>query len=313
MAEISIIQQNWAAGELSPKMRSRSELAVYKNGSERIVNFISDINGPARFRNGFYYAQNTRRHQVAWLLPFQFNDSDAYELEFTSNYIRFFRNEAIITLPAVTISGATKASPIVITATSHGYANGDEVIISGVVGMTELNGRSFVVSNKSTHTFELLDSHGTAFSGAAYTAYSSGGVCEKIYEVASPYLIKDIPSLKIGQNADTLYIDSGYYEPRKLVRTGATSWALGTYTRTADPFLDKKLITGISKASPAKVTSAGHGYATGDEIIIENIAGMTEVNGRYYTITKTGTDDFTLDGVDSSGYTTFSGSGIRFG
>ena len=53
MPEISVEQLNWAAGELSPKMRSRSDIPSYKNGAERIVNFISETAGPSRFRSGF--------------------------------------------------------------------------------------------------------------------------------------------------------------------------------------------------------------------------------------------------------------------
>jgi hypothetical protein len=314
MAEISITQDNWAGGELSPKLRSRSELPVYKSGAERIVNFIPEAGGSKRFRCGFQYIQNTRRHASAWLLPFQFNDSDAYELAFTSGYIRFFRivNDVpgIITVSPKTISGAVVVAGVVtLTITSHGYSNGDEIIVNDVVGMTQLNNRSFVITGKTTHTVNLLDSHGSALDGSAFDTYVSGGTSEKIYEIVSPYLIEDIPHLKIGQNADVLYIDHHYYEPRKLTRSSSTSWALARYTRTSDPFLDKKTITGITQDSPTKVTISNHGYATGDTIIIEDVVGMVEVNSRFFTIIKTGTDDFTLDGVDSTNYVQYSSGG----
>lgn len=71
---------------------------------------------------------------------------------------------------AKAITGITAASPPVVTATAHGYANGDIVIISGVAGMTEVNDRAFVVANQATNTFELKGVNGTG-----YTAYSSGG------------------------------------------------------------------------------------------------------------------------------------------
>ena len=318
MAEVSVTQQNWAAGELSPKMRSRSELPLYRNGAERIVNFFSETAGPARFRPGFQYVQNTRRHQSAWLLPFQFNDSDAYELLFSAGYIRFLRNNGIVTLPAVTISGATAAYPVVVTATSHGYSNGDEVVINGIVGMTQLNNRSFIVANKQTNTFELHDTHDAAVNGLLYTAYVSGGTASKIYEIQSPYAMVDIPSLKIAQNADTMYIVHPNYEPRKLVRLATASWTLGLFTRTTDPFTSKVVISGISQALPAKVTAIGHGYSTGQQIIIEGVVGMVQINSSnavnngnspVYTITKTGTDDFTLNGIDSTNFTAYGSVG----
>jgi hypothetical protein len=71
---------------------------------------------------------------------------------------------------AKTISGITAASPPVVTATSHGYANGDIVKITGVVGMVEVNDRAFVVANQTTNTFELK-----GVDGSGYTAYGSAG------------------------------------------------------------------------------------------------------------------------------------------
>ena len=48
-------QTNFAAGELSPKMRGRHELPIYNQGAERIVNFITEVNGGGRFRSGFQF------------------------------------------------------------------------------------------------------------------------------------------------------------------------------------------------------------------------------------------------------------------
>ncbi len=69
-----------------------------------------------------------------------------------------------------TISGATAANPVVVTATAHGYANGAIVKIANVVGMVQLNNRAFVVANQATNTFELKGVDGTN-----YSAYLSGG------------------------------------------------------------------------------------------------------------------------------------------
>jgi hypothetical protein len=80
----------------------------------------------------------------------------------------------------VTISGATKANPVQITANSHGFSNGDWVKIDGIVGMTELNGKKFIVSNKATNTFELHDTHGVDIDGTNYSTYISGGEVRKM-------------------------------------------------------------------------------------------------------------------------------------
>ena len=59
--------------------------------------------------------------------------------------------------PRAPITGITQANPGVVTSTAHGYSNGNTVVISGVVGMTQVNGKRFKVANVATNTFELQD------------------------------------------------------------------------------------------------------------------------------------------------------------
>ena len=78
-----------------------------------------------------------------------------------------------------TITGATAASPVVITSASHGFSNGDFVAIDDIVGMTELNGGRYKVANQATNTFELQTVAGVNVDGSAYTTYVSGGTATK--------------------------------------------------------------------------------------------------------------------------------------
>lgn len=59
-------------------------------------------------------------------------------------------------------------------------------------------------------------------------------------QVASPYSLADAKYLAVRgaytQNDDVMYITHRSYAPYKLTRTGANSFTLATYTRTADPF-----------------------------------------------------------------------------
>ncbi len=68
-----------------------------------------------------------------------------------------------------TITAATATNPVVITAANN-FANLDYVYISGVVGMTQLNNRIFVISAVSGAGFTL-----TGIDGSGYSAYTSGG------------------------------------------------------------------------------------------------------------------------------------------
>lgn len=72
---------------------------------------------------------------------------------------------------AKTITGATNASPIVITSATHGYSTGDIVTVAGVGGNTAANG-IFAVTNTGTNTFSLDGSTGNG-------AYTSGGLATK--------------------------------------------------------------------------------------------------------------------------------------
>jgi hypothetical protein len=74
-----------------------------------------------------------------------------------------------------TITGITKATPPVVTAVAHGFADGDIVSIYGVSGMTEVNNRTFKVNKKAANTFELQDMEGTDIVGAGFGAVGTGG------------------------------------------------------------------------------------------------------------------------------------------
>ena len=78
---------------------------------------------------------------------------------------RFFRLRSANVPVAVT--GATNASPIVVTSTGHSLNTGDAISISGVAGNTAANG-TFTVTKVDANTFSLNGSTGNA-------AYTSGG------------------------------------------------------------------------------------------------------------------------------------------
>jgi hypothetical protein len=79
------------------------------------------------------------------------------------------------TKDSATITGISKADPGVVSAV-HTFVAGDIVQIDGVVGMTEVNHRTFVVGTVVAGTsFQLLDLAGTNVNTSSYTAWSSGG------------------------------------------------------------------------------------------------------------------------------------------
>jgi hypothetical protein len=74
------------------------------------------------------------------------------------------------TIAAKTITAISKANPALITATAHGFSDGDVQKISAVVGMIEINGKVGVVVVKDANNFYLYGVDSTNF-----TTYTSGG------------------------------------------------------------------------------------------------------------------------------------------
>lgn len=234
MPKASPIQTNMTGGEVSPKLYGRVDTAKYQNGMKTIENFIVMPHGGARKRPGTKFVHTTKDNGAARLVPFVYNADQAYMLEFGNLYIRFFTNGGILTETAQAITGISNASTAVVTYSGvDNYANGDRVIISGVVGMTEVNGREFTVANvnNGANTFEL-----SGINSSAYGTWSSGGTVAEIIEVVTTYATSELDSLSFTQSADTLFIADTSHALAKLVRNSATSWTLSDVSVLRGPW-----------------------------------------------------------------------------
>lgn len=74
-----------------------------------------------------------------------------------------------------TLTAVTKANPAEVTATAHGFSDGDHVKFASVVGMTELEGQIYVVDSKTDNTFELNDEEGVNINSSGYGAAATAG------------------------------------------------------------------------------------------------------------------------------------------
>jgi len=155
MARVHPFQSNFTAGELSPRLEGQIDFKKYFNGCSVLENMSVYPHGGAVRRGGSYHVAEVKDSaDTGRLIPFEFNVTQAYVLEFGDQYIRFYKD------------------------------NGQ--ILSG---------------------------------GSAY-------------EVASPYLDSELFELHFAQSADVMYICHSNHAPRKLSRTGHTSWTLATPTFT---------------------------------------------------------------------------------
>lgn len=243
MPRASPNQYAFNSGELSPLLDNRSDYEKYANGCRRMRNFLPLPQGPARKRGGSRFVGEVKASlQRTWLVPFVFSNRDAWQLEFGDRTVRFYTSHGQVLEATKNVAAITQAAQGIVTVTSHGWNNGDEIVAAGIGGMTELNGRNFIVSDKTTDTFKLKDLYGQYIDTSAMPAYTSGGSFARVYTLASPYGAADMLnadytcSLSYAQSGDVLYLCCPGFAVRKLTRAGATSWSFATLDPKAGPF-----------------------------------------------------------------------------
>lgn|SRR5574341_16558 len=243
MGRESLIQASFNAGELSPLMLARVDLDKRANGLFTCLNGIPLVQGGWTRRPGSLYLKEVKfSNRITRVLPFQYSIQQTYIIEFGHQYLRFFTQHGILTQTGQGITTITKANPAILTYSgADNYANGDRVYITGVVGMTQVNNREFIVSNVNTaaNTFELQEwKNGAAVNvnSSSYNDYTSGGTVSKIFEISSPYSETDLENIRIVQSADVLYILHPNFAPRTLIRVSALSWTLSTILFTDGPY-----------------------------------------------------------------------------
>jgi hypothetical protein len=231
----STIKTSFASGEWAPKLRGRVDIQKYHAGAALMRNFYVDFSGGgASTRQGTKFI-NQVKAAGARIVPFQPSTSISYVLEFGQFYIRFFSNGAPIVEAGTTITGVTQANPGVVTDAAHGYINGQWVLISGLVGMTQLNGNYYIVAGATTNTYALTDLNGNPINTTGFGAYVSGGIAQRVYEITSPYAVSDLfpnpltknPGIKWVQNVTSLIITHPSYSPTVLTIQAPTNWNIG--------------------------------------------------------------------------------------
>ncbi len=324
---VTFRQLSFAGGELAPALHARVDLVKYQTGVRTLRNGMVLRHGGMTARPGTEFVCPLRNEgAVPRLWPFVFSTVDTYLLVFEPTILRIVRRvggkSGLVTFSPVTITGITQGNPATVTAPDHGFANGDEVWITGVEGMSQVNNRSYLVADATANTFTLKDTTtGLYVSSASWDAYAAGGTAAKVFVLPTPYLAADLPSLRFVQSGDVLTITHPNYAPRNLTRSGHTSWTLdaikfepaiprptngqataggsGTKkfhyrvtavdSRTREeslPCLSAQSwsITGATQAKPVVLTIGSHTLEIGDEVYITGVVGMVELNDKAFTV-----------------------------
>jgi uncharacterized phage protein (TIGR02218 family) len=142
-----------------------------------------------------------------------------------------------------TITGITQATSAQVTCPAHGFSSGQQVAISGVVGMTQINGKTFQVTYVDVNNFTI--NCDTSVAGGLYSAYASGGIATLMpqSEYFQGGIVQWTSGLNLGLQMEVKLYNIGYVE---LFQPAPYQVSVGdTYTIQAG--CDKQLQTCISR------------------------------------------------------------------
>ena len=250
MPNASVPLTNFTAGELTPLLEARVDLAQYANGCKTLKNFLVHPQGGAYRRGGTEYVSDvkTGSKQVR-LVPFEFSVTQAYILEFGENYIRFYTNGGQV------VSGSPSAA--VEVSTTYTEAELFELQFAqsaDILYITHPSHAPAQLSRNSATSFTLSD-----------IVFEDG-----------PYLDENIEATTLTPNATTGSVtitasgvtginnDTGFQstDVGRLVRIGhvATAWATSTAYSVGDVVRNNDNIYEATRAG----TSAGSGGPSGE-------------------------------------------------
>ncbi|MHC4619835.1 MAG: hypothetical protein ACYTEQ_18970 [Planctomycetota bacterium] len=217
-------------------------------------------------KNDTPFAENRAINQLKEKLNFKTNPDGVWES--VGGRLAFDAGE--------NITGATQANPCVLTITGHSLSNGDEIYVSQVPGMTQLNGNTYTVANAGANTVELsgIDSTGyTAYGGAPHTGYAYLKFADTITGVMVPPTKDPIVTLTSANNTLLVY------------------WG------------GKPITNAVSNGAVTDITCTGHGFTTGQSVLVRGIKGLSTggaagsaqtLVGGYLTITKINDNSFSV-------------------
>jgi hypothetical protein len=133
----------------------------------------------------------------------------------------------------------------------------------------------------------------------------------------------------LGRSKTGVSLDENKWQIRKITYDSAQGITRVTWPEDSDGLTSSDFefswtevsaltITDISNAATGVVTVAAIGSLTnGDKIVIQNVAGMTEVNfdgTNIYTVANIAANTFELSGINTTAYTAYSSGGtVSFG
>lgn len=182
---------------------------------------------------------------------------------------------ASATIP--TVSGITRANPGVITVNSvTGLANNDWIYISGVSGMTQINGKIGQISNLNagakTFNIKISGTNLCTTSGCGYSSRTSGGTVTKCLTTSCQEVVTTTSNHGLSTN-DYAFVTGSSLSSINNVLTGSP------YTSTPLPWQ----VTSLTSTTYSVALS---GPSTGSQTSAQGTSYCTKYGCPYYYFTS---------------------------
>lgn len=191
MPRLTLTQTNFTAGEISPRMLGRVDIARYQNGAEIIENAWPVVHGGCVRRDGTLFVAAAKfSAKRSRLIPYIFNKTQAYMCEFGDFYVRiYFANGSFTGVELVSpYSEAMLAELDYVQGADTMFIFNQQIPIYRLRRVTDTNWNLAAAPFVTTP----FDEKGIAFSSAMTISDPSIGTGRTVTTVASGFLASDV-------------------------------------------------------------------------------------------------------------------------
>jgi len=226
-------QASFAGGVVSSELYNRTDIDRMAHACRTADNHVINVSGAAVNRQGFEYIASTKDDAAVRLIPFVFNEDQAYAIEFGAGYCRFHRDGASITDPGGTHEGG--ASGTTFTDLNRSW------VTNALAGYT--------ITNTTTVNSAVIvsNTNNTVVTAVIIGNFNDADICtiNAPYELSTPYTADDLAKLKFTQANDVMTITHRDHRaaPSKLSRYSDNVWAFSPVQSTTRPVFPPTGIT----------------------------------------------------------------------
>lgn len=233
---VHLLQPTMTAGEVSPSLYGRVDIARYSSGLRRCRNFIVRPYGGVENRTGLRFVGDVKGTLDHRVIPFVYSTEVAYVLVLGDGFVRVYSGGAEVAPPTTAYAGGTT------------YAKDVYVTSAGI-------------------TYRSLQAGNTGNTPASSPAW---WVADSGLQLSTPWAASQIRDVRYTQSADVLYLTHPDFHPRELRRLTSNSFELRLFANKEGPFLDvnadESVIVSASAAQGTVSLTASHTIFTANAV-----------------------------------------------